>query len=103
MSFSVELEERYRCNTHMCVWPWADLVSAVTRFAQSSGPDFRVLELGCGAGANIPFFRKLDVQYFGIDGSPFIISKLHDSFPELSHQIVTADFTRVIPLILNLI
>lgn len=97
MSFPVEWNECYRANTHMSVWPWTDLVSAVMRFARPSGPDFRVLELGCGAGANIPFFNKLNVQYFGIDGSPFIVNKLYDFFPELSDRIVVADFAREIP------
>jgi len=97
MSFSVEWDKRYHCNTHMSVWPWTDLVSKVMRYARPTSPDFRVLELGCGAGANVPFFSNLNVNYYGIEGSSFIVEKLHKLFPELSDKIVVGDFTREIP------
>ena len=56
MNFSKEWEERYRENTHLSVWPWSNLISYVMRYARPENKDFSVLELGCGAGANIPFF-----------------------------------------------
>jgi len=54
------------------------------------------LELGCGSGANIPFFKSLTENYFGIDGSVTIINKLHKKFPELSKNIIEGDFTKEI-------
>jgi SAM-dependent methyltransferase len=57
----------------------------------------RVLELGCGAGANIPFFRSLGVQYHAVEGSTSMVRRLHDRFPDLSKRIVAADFTRNLP------
>lgn len=97
MSFSPEWEQRYHENTHLSVWPWSDVVSFVMRHARPSGSQFRVLELGCGAGANIPFFEALGVQYCAIEGSPTIVQKLHERFPALHDAIVAGDFTLDIP------
>lgn len=94
MSFSTEWEERYAASTHLSVWPWSDVVSLVHRHCKpliASGG--RVLELGCGAGANIPLFRALGIDYHGIDGSPTIVQQLLGRFPDLKQSIVQADFT----------
>jgi SAM-dependent methyltransferase len=56
-----------------------------------------VLELGCGAGANIPLFRTFKVKYFGIDGSPTIVKQLHERYPDLANNIACGDFTTVQP------
>ena len=37
----------------MSIWPWSDLVSYVMRYVPPNFAEFKVLELGCGAGANI--------------------------------------------------
>ena len=97
MSFSKEWEEGFKANTHMSIWPWSKLVSYVTRYALPDGPSFRVLELGCGAGANIPFFLKLGVQYFSIDGSPTVVTSLWKKFPQLKNNIIVGDYTKSIP------
>jgi SAM-dependent methyltransferase len=96
MSFSAEWEQRYRENTHMSVWPWSDVVSFTMRHARPSGPGFRVLELGCGAGANIPFFLAQGVEYHAIEGSPSIVERLHERYPQLKNNIVAGDFTQQI-------
>ncbi len=96
MNFSPEWEERYREHTHISVWPWSDLVSYVMRYA-SPRDHLRVLELGCGAGANIPLFIHLNSDYYGIDGSQAIVDALHPRFPALSDKIVVGDFTRELP------
>lgn len=97
MSFSHEWNEAFKNATHLSVWPWSDLVSHVMRHAQPVNPEYKVLELGCGAGANIPFFRWLKVDYSAVEGSPAIVEKLWERFPDLKEKIVVADFTRVIP------
>lgn len=99
MGFSAEWDERYRENTHLSIWPWSDMVSYVMRYARPSGIEYRVLELGCGAGANIPFFKQLGVQYYAIEGSPTIVGRLLDRFPDLENQIVVGDFTRNVPFL----
>lgn len=96
MTFSNEWEKSFSKNTHMSIWPWSDVVSLVNQNCKSIilNPDeANVLELGCGAGANIPFFKKLGVNYYAIEGSPTIVKKLHKRFPEMSKQIICGDFT----------
>lgn len=97
MSFSSEWESIYRKNAHMSSWPWSDLVSKVMQFAKPTKNDFKVLELGCGAGANIPFFINLDVQYFSMDGSNTIINQLKQKFPSLKENLLVGDFVTKIP------
>lgn len=98
MNFSKEWEERYKENTHMSIWPWSDLVSYVMQYAIPSKKKLKVLELGCGAGANIPFFLSLKYQYYGIDGSPTIVKKLWKRFPNLKKNIIMGDFIQNIPI-----
>jgi SAM-dependent methyltransferase len=97
MNFSPGWDQTYRESRQLSVWPWSDLVSFTLRHARPENGFRRVLELGCGAGANIPFFRKLGVDYWAIEGSAFVVAKLHEAFPDLSGRITTGDFTREIP------
>ncbi len=97
MSFSEGWDNLYKHGSHMSVWPWSDLVSYVMRYSRPKNSKFRVLELGCGAGANIPFFKSLNVQYYGIEGSHSVVKKLIRRFPELKSQITQGDFTKAIP------
>ncbi len=96
--FSTEWDTMYQSSAHMSIWPWSDLISFVMRYARPSNPaNYNVLEVGCGAGANIAFFKHLGVHYYGIDGSPTIVAALHERYPELHNQIVVGDFTQEIP------
>jgi SAM-dependent methyltransferase len=97
MNLSPGWDQTYRESRQLSVWPWSDLVSFTLRHARPDGGFHRVLELGCGAGANIPFFRKLGVDYWAIEGSAFVVAKLHEAFPDLGERIVAGDFTREIP------
>lgn len=97
MTFSQEWEKCFKENTQISTWPWSDLVSYVMRYARPTGENFRVLELGCGAGANIPFFISLGVDYYAIDGSSTIVEILKKKFPSISTNIVQGDFTLEIP------
>jgi SAM-dependent methyltransferase len=96
MTFSKEWDDRYSENTHMSNWPWSDLVSYVKRYTDIQS-DSNVLELGCGSGANIPFFLSLNANYHGIDGSPTIIEKLKQKFPQLKNNLSVCDFTLELP------
>ena len=89
-------ESAYSLGGHNTLWPWSDLVSLVSRHCCpiSSPEKFNMLELGCGPGANIPFFLSLKVNYHAIDGSATVIDKVHTAFPVLSQKVVTGDFTR---------
>ena len=97
MTFSNEWDENYKRGQHLSTWPWSDLVSLVYQHAAPSFGFERVLELGCGAGANIPFFQALEVDYFAVDGSIAVIDILHQRFPDLSDQLRVADFTLELP------
>ena len=98
MSFSPEWDTCYQKNSQLSIWPWSDLVSYVMRHARPDSPAYRVLEMGCGVGANIPFFRHLNVEYHAVDGSPTAVAILHERYPDLISRIHSADFTRNLPV-----
>lgn len=93
MTFSKEWEERFKDNTHQSVWPWSDVVSYFHRYAKDSK---NVLELGCGVGANIPFFKSTGIEYCGMEGSKFAVDKIKQRFPEIN--VIVGDFTQEIPI-----
>lgn len=95
--FSEEWERVYQDQRHLNKWPWSDLVSYVMRFSRPSSHSFRVLELGCGSGPNIPFFLDLNVEYYGCEGSVSVVKLLHEKYPEIKERIQVADFTKEIP------
>ena len=98
MTFSNEWDQRYQENTHMSIWPWSDLVSFVKRYSKSIKVS-RVLELGCGAGANIPFFKSLKVDYYAIDGSKTAVQRLWNRFRNIA--VILAQ--RILPMKYHLI
>lgn len=93
MSFSEEWDKIYSKGQQIAVWPWSDLISYVIRYSKPDKTPFSVLELGCGAAANIPFFKRLGVDYYGLEGSPSIVNQLHTTYPDLKDKIIAADFT----------
>lgn len=92
MSFSTEWDVRYSENTHLSVWPWSDLVSYFHRYVKPFSANTKILEIGFGAGANIPFFRALGVDYSGIEGSQIICLKVCQNYPELKDKLYVGDF-----------
>jgi SAM-dependent methyltransferase len=98
MGFSNEWNNVYLDNTHLSVWPWTDLVSLfIPKFRElvnqgKNAEDISVLEVGCGAGANIPLFSALGVKYIGIDGSQHIVENLRKRYPKYQFEI--KDFTK---------
>jgi SAM-dependent methyltransferase len=95
--FDSEWEKRYAENAHLSIWPWSDVVSYVNRYLKPKEEFNKVLELGCGAGANIPFFLSRNNEYCAMDGSETIINQLKTKFPNISKNIICGDFTKEIP------
>lgn len=94
MSFSNEWDTVYANKLQMSSWPWSDLVSLFHRHTSKTVKPKNVLELGCGAGANIRFFDELGINYFGIDGSEITIKSLQKNFKNISQNFACADFTK---------
>ena len=95
--FSGEWEQKYRDRTHLSVWPWSDVVAYANRYARPASRYPSVLELGCGAGANIPFFLDRGSDYHAIEGSQTIVDSVRAAFPGIADRIVCGDFTAGIP------
>ena len=96
MSFSDEWERCYQQSTHMSIWPWSDLVSLIMEHKPNQDK-VKVLELGCGAGANIPLFASLGFEYHAVEGSKTIVEQLHKQYPQFAQNIYVGDFTKNIP------
>lgn len=96
MSFSTEWDDAYLQNLHNSTWPWGEVISLTYQFA---GPvkGLKVLEIGCGAGANIPFYLSIGADYYAIEGSQTAVDRLIKKFPELDKKIVCGDFTKEFP------
>jgi hypothetical protein len=92
MAFSTQWDEVYRSASNLAVWPWSDLVSYMHRYAQPFTAATKVLEIGFGAGANIPFFLSIGVDYAGIEGSDSIAARVRERYPDLRDRLITGDF-----------
>ncbi|OQS42710.1 class I SAM-dependent methyltransferase [Chromobacterium haemolyticum] len=97
MSFSNEWELAFQSGGHHSIWPWSDLISLYKRYARYWPSRPRVLELGCGVGANIPFFLAEKAEYFAIEGSAAAVRRLCERFPHLAPQLVHGDFIHHLP------
>ena len=93
MAFSTEWEEIYRNNEQLSIWPWSSCVSLCHRYGNMR-EGMNVLELGCGAGANIPFFIQQKTNYYAVDGSATVVEILKKKFAGHKVYVAQADFTR---------
>ncbi|WP_169741255.1 class I SAM-dependent methyltransferase [Andreprevotia chitinilytica] len=98
MSFSAEWDSIYKARHQHTAWPWSELVGYVRRYGPPSLAGARVLELGCGSGANIPFFLSAGADYYAIEGSQAALDVVLQRYPELVGRVVLGDFTVDIPL-----
>jgi len=69
-------------------WPWSKLVSYIKRYnPRASLRNQRVLELGCGVGANVPFFEVENALYYGIDISEVAVATVKKVFPNVANRV----------------
>lgn len=94
VGFSKQWEAVYSSGAQLSSWPWTDVVSLVNRHAKPTEPGLKVLELGCGVGANIPFLLSLGFDYYSVEGSSAAVELLHQRFPNLQSHIVQGDFSK---------
>jgi SAM-dependent methyltransferase len=96
--FSTQWEQIHRQGEQNSVWPWSDLVSYVMRYARPDRRPYRLLELGFGAGANIPFFLDIGAEYSGIEGSAAAVERVRKRFASADNlSVARGDFTETIP------
>ncbi len=97
MTFSGEWEEVYQKGAQNSLWPWSDLVTYVMRYARLDRKPYRVLELGFGAGANIPFLLSFGAEYFGTEGSATAVGRIQERITDPRLHVACCDFTYEIP------
>lgn len=97
MTFSREWEQRYRKGGAISQWPWSDVVRLFRRHFGTATDKISILELGCGSGANVPFFVAEGVDYYAIEGSPTAVKELIARHPQLAGRIKVGDFALGIP------
>ena len=90
--FSKSYDKIYNNDLQNSTWPWSDLVSKVMYIKNELPRRFTVLELGCGQGANIDFFKGLNANYYGIDASINSISILQNKYPDLRNNLFCGNF-----------
>ena len=70
-------------------YPGEELIRFIARnfYAAPNRKDIRILEVGCGTGANLWFLAKEGFNAFGIDGSQ--ITKIYHLFRNLEYDFIT--------------
>lgn len=96
MMFSNEWEDRFSQGESQSVWPWTDLIKYVNKYGKVKWGS-KVLELGPGIGANIPFFLSRGIDYYGIEGSESAVRAILYKYPELLGKVIVGDFTENLP------
>lgn len=94
--FSTEWDKAYRAGSHLSRWPWSDVVSLTIKTLGGDLRGRRILEIGCGYGANVPFFLALNADFYGVDGSETAVVSLRERFPQLRDRLAVCDFTKTL-------
>lgn len=92
VEFSRKYDEIYKSDRQNSTWPWSDLVSKVMYIRNCLPEKLNVLELGCGQGANIGFFKSLGANYHSIEASAHSVAQLQMQYPEYAPNIRVGNF-----------
>ena len=87
-------DKLYNQKKHISVWPWTSVISLVNLFFKKKRKSIKVLEVGCGVGANIPFFNNRNFDYYGFDASKVAINYLKKKFPKLKNNLFVLDIEK---------
>jgi SAM-dependent methyltransferase len=84
-------DKLYSKRLHFSIWPWSDLVSACSKYFQFN-KKLKVLEIGCGVGANVPFFLSKNCNYTGVDISKNAIEFLKREYKSERLNFIHCDY-----------
>jgi len=88
-------DQIYKKDSNNSIWPWTDLISEVSRHMPNLKRKLNVLELGFGAGANIPFFLSNKFKYHGIESSLTVTKRVNKKFT-MGKNLKCDDFSKKI-------
>ena len=86
--------EIYKTEHHKSIWPWDDVIKLIKKFTNLKKKNKNILEIGCGLGANIPFFLYEKFDYYGIDFSTKAVKKIKKKFPRIKKKIILSDLVK---------
>jgi SAM-dependent methyltransferase len=86
----------YKKKNQFSVWPWSDLVSLCSRYCNFT-KKLEVLEIGCGVGANVPFFLSKNCKYTGVDISKNAINFLKKKYRNKNKNLkfICSDYSNI--------
>jgi len=98
MPFSPEWENVFSNGSNCARYPWSDLVGLVMKYVnpEVNKANFRVLEVGCGVGANIPFFLEQGFEYHAVEGAPSAVAQLRERYGD-QIDVKQQDFSQRLP------
>lgn len=97
LAFQSKYDAIYKSGQQKSCWPWTDLISSFMAVRKKLPPQPKILELGCGYGANIPFLLEYTSSYYSIEISPHVIEVLQEKFPQIKNNLKAGNFIEEIP------
>lgn len=86
----------YKKKNQFSLWPWSDLITLCSKYCNFR-KKLEVLEIGCGTGANVPFFLSKNCKYTGVDISKNAINFLKKKFKNKNKnpEFVCSDYSDI--------